>query len=185
MKYLKLLILLLPLQILEAQPNRGVYWGVLINANILYENNKGSNSFEISPPPNLYLHFGNVFNKYLNVNIFAGYIAFSGNWDGFDIGFDLKPQVLDKFYITAGFNYNSISGGTGEGNQAPIYYKKDFTYGNLGIGFFVTKIAFVEIEYEIPMNSDKTYGISYNYNPNEQLKLISRIKLDFGWDFSF
>ena len=182
MKYLKVLILLLPLQILHAQTDPGLYWGIAIDANLLFEHNTGNN-YEILPPPNLYLHFGNAFNKYLRVDIFAGYMPFGDNWDGFDFGFALKPQVIDKFYISAGFNYNPISGGGGEGNQSPIFYKKDFTYGNLGIGYFVTKIAFVEFNYAIPFNSDKIYG--YNNKANEQLMLISRLKLDFGWNFSF
>ena len=67
--------------------------------------------------------------------------------------------------------------------------KKNFTYGSLGIGYFVTKNAFVEFNYEILLNKDKIYGYNnsaYNYNnqTNEQLKLVSSLKLDYGWKFS-
>lgn len=189
MKYFTLFILLLPLQIIEAQPEKGTYWGVAWDAGVVFENNSGINHYEILPPPNIYLHIGDSFNRYMNINIFAGYMPFSSNWDGFDFGFALKPQIINRLYFSAGIFYSTTSAGSGEGNFAPIYYQKNFTYGSLGLGCYVTKIAYIEFNYAIPLNSDKIYGYAntnnYYIQTNQQLKLVSRIKLDFGWDFSF
>ncbi len=189
MKFLKLIILLLPLQIIEAQPEKGTYWGIALDAGLVFENNIGINKNEFLLPPNIYLNFGDAFNQYFNINIFVGYIPFSDNWDGFDIGLALKPQLLHRIYLCASIFYNSISGGSGQGNQALIYYQKNFTFGSLGLGYFITKIVYFEFNYAIPLNSDKTYGYNntnnYFIQTNQELKLVSRIKLDLGWNFSF
>ena len=184
MKYVLLFFLSIPVQLLIAQPNKGFYWGASIDASMLYENNDGNKKWEILPPPNLYLHFGNVFNQYIRLDASVGYLAFSDNWNGFELGLTLKPLVYDQIYAVAGINYNSISGGGGLGNLAPSYYKKDFTYGNIGLGYFLTKIAFVEFNYEVPFNNS-SYGGDFNNPSDGSFKLISKLKLDFGLNFSF
>lgn len=187
MKYLMILISLLALQKSEAQYKHGAYWGLSLDVNCLLTNNYNKLDFNILPPVDFYLHLGYKFNNNMQVEIYGSYIFLADNWDGFDLGFNLKHPILNKIYLIAGMSYYYVSGGSGEGNLAPKYYIKDFINGDLGIGFFVTKIAFAEIEFELPLNSDRTYGIGYNYYNvlNERLILISKLKLNFGWNFSF
>ncbi len=182
MKNVVLFICLLPMQLILPQPISSTYWGLNLSTSLLFEQNT-SNDYEMLPPPEIYLHFGHTFNQFIDVDIFAGYITFADNWDGIDMGAAVKSLVIDKFYISVGLNYNPISGGSGEGNQAPIYYKKDFLFCDLGIRYFIDKKAFWELNYSIPLNSNKTYG--YNNETVKQLKLISKLKLDFGWNFPF
>jgi hypothetical protein len=186
MKYLNLLILVLPFQLLFAQPDKGVYWGFDLGAKMMFENNNGGNHSEILPPPNLYLHLGNVFNDILSIDAFAGYVSFSDNWDGIDLGVAVKSQVINKLYLTAGYNYNSLSGdaSSGNGNHVPYYSGRDFNFASLGAGYYLTKLAYVELNYEIPLNSNKVYGNTYYSQTLGLLKLNSRLKFDFGWNFS-
>jgi hypothetical protein len=188
MKLYKLLILLLPLQTLIAQPGKGIYAGPALGGNMLLENYNGGRHSEFLPPPEIYLHIGNVFDKHLRLEAFAGYIPFADNWDGFDLGLSLKSQVINKLYITAGFNYNTTSTGESEGNFAPTYNQRDYSYISLGAGYYVTKIMYIEFEYEIPLNNDRVYGTAYGLQTTgisaSSLKLRNRLKLVFGWDFN-
>ena len=182
MKYFKLILLLIPIQIIQAQPAKGLFWGGSINADMIIEQTNVNYHFELLPPPNIYFHLGNVFNEYFRVDLYAGYTAWSGNWNGFDLGAALKSEIYDRTYITLCFSYNPIYGGSGEGMQAPIYYKKTFTYSGIGAGYYITRIAYVQLNYLLPLNLDKTYSISYDGKTTSQL--ISKLKLDFGWNFS-
>ncbi len=182
-----LIVILTTTHLTNAQIDSGAYWGPSFDVNCLLTNNYNKLDFNILPPVDLYLHLGYKFNNNMQVEIYGGYIFLADNWSGPDIGFNLKHPILNKIYLMAGMSYYYVSGGSGEGNLASKYYIKDFINGDLGIGFFATKIAFAEIEFELPLNSDRTYGIGYNYYNvlNEKLMLISKLKLNFGWNFSF
>ena len=176
-----LVLLLLPLQLINAQVEKGAYWGVSINVESLNENNNAGRTYEILPPPELYLHLGYNFNQYIRAEVSGGYIFTADNWDGFDLGAALKSQIINKLFISAGINYNSIAGGGGE--EKPLYYQKDFVFGSIGLGYYVTSNASIELNYSKPLNSDRAYG--YNNSTNRQLELYSKLKLGFCWNFSF
>jgi hypothetical protein len=181
MRYLKLFFLLLPLQLINAQTDNNIYCGIAIGSNLMFEDNNLSNHYEILPPPDIYIHAGYSFSRELNIELSAGYISLADNWNGIDCGVSLKSYVSDKFFTSFGINYNTVSGGGGEGNLSPLYYKKNFISGSFGAGYFVIPNAYVELNYLVPLSSNKLYG--YDKNTNEVLRLNGRLKLSFGWNF--
>ena len=181
MKYLKLFILLLPFQFINAQQENAFSIGAAVSANLLFEQYNFNSHYEILPPPDIYIHAGYKFNSGFNVVLSAGYILLADNWNGTDLGIAIKSQAGERFYTIFGINYTSASGGEGEGNQATVYYKKNFFSGNFGAGYLVTKNAFVELNYILPLSSDKVYG--FNHSADEILKLNGRLKISFGWNF--
>ena len=180
-------VILTTAHLTNAQIDSGAFWGLSYDVNCLLTNNYNKLDFNILPPVDFYLHLGYKFNNNMQVEIYGSYIFLADNWDGPDIGFNLKHPILNKVYLIAGISYYYLSGESGAGGHLPHYYIKDFINGDLGVGFFVTKIAFAEIEFELPLNSDRTYGMDYNnyFVLNERLILISKLKLNFGWNFSF
>ena len=181
MKYFYLLLFLIPLQFINAQQDNNFYFGADIATNLLFEQYNFNSHYEILPPPDVYIHAGYKFNNGFNVVLTAGYILLADNWNGADLGIGMKSQVGERFYSILGFYYTTVSGGGSEGNLSPVYYKKNFFSGNFGAGYFVTKNAYVELNYILPLTSDKLYG--FNHSANEILKLNGRLKLSFGWNF--
>ncbi len=164
-------------------------WGISIDVNTMFVKDNNGSNFGILPPPDLYLYLGNVFNKHFQVDAYGGYILFADNWNGPEIGITLKYQILNKCLGSAGLSYAFIAGGQNlPGNNTPIYYKRNFSYLNIGGEYFLTDILFIEIIYYIHLNSDLIYGESrqsYANEPIERYKLSGKLKVGFSFNFSF
>ncbi len=175
-------------QITYAQTKSKTHCGFTMDAYYMSEqqNSKSTNQFFASPL--FHLFAGYEINKYFQADLNAGYLVFASEWDGPVIGFTLKYKPINKFFISAGWNYNHIIGSNDlSGNLPPVFYSRDFNFINAGGGYFLTKILFVQLIFSKPLNKDTIYGKSSQAYPGEQVtffKLQSKLSLDFGFNFS-
>ena len=182
MKYLLILILLFPLKESSGQTVPGVYWGISFNTQLLLEKDAG-NSVELLPPPDIYLHFKPVFIKYLQADLYAGYIIFTEAWNGLDLGFNIRSKPLLKFAFLVGINRLHVTGGMPGNSRYNYYQNTAFDFLNVGADYYMSKNGYIEFEYSSVISRDKVFG--FNENANKPMKLTGKLEFGLGWDIPF
>jgi hypothetical protein len=183
MKFLLIIILLLPLKESQGQTAPGAYWGISINTHLLLEKDAGSPA-ELLPPPDFYLHFKPVLMKYLQTDLYAGYIIFTEAWNGFDFGFNLRSRLFKKVALLIGMNRFHVTGGM-HGNSVKYIYKGNaaFNFLNLGLDYYMSRNGYVEFIYSPVISSNKVFG--FNENVNKTMRLTGKVEFGLGWDLPF